>query len=432
MHARALCPCFLMTLALSACAQDRLSAADAQTTTKPAVRKQADADDHRPHAGMLRYPDVSATHIAFVYANDIWMVPREGGMALPLAAPPGQEFFPRFNADGGMIAFVGNYDGNRDLYTISTYGGVPHRVTHHPASETLCDWTPDGDLLFFSNAFVGLGRQTQLLTVPPGGGLPQKLPVPYGANGAISADGQWLAYTPHSRDHRTWKRYRGGMATDIWLFNLKDHSSKKITDWEGTDSQPMWHGNKVYYLCDAGPAHRLNIWSYDIASKKRAQVTHAADFDIKWPAIGPGPDGGGEIVYQNGSDLFLLDLTSGQARVVEVTVPGARPKIRPKQVDMGKNLTAWDISATGKRALVEARGDIWTLPATKGPARNLTRTGGVAERDPAWSPDGQWIAYFSDATGEYELYTTQSDGRGETKQLTTGGGTYHYSPTWSP
>jgi tricorn protease len=421
-----------MTLTLSACTQDRLSAADAQTSPAPAVRRATDMDDHRPHAGMLRYPDVSATHIAFVYANDIWMVPREGGMALPLAAPPGQEFFPRFNEDGGMIAFVGNYDGNRDLYTISTYGGVPHRVTHHPASETLCDWTPDGKLLFFSNAFAGLGRQTQLLTVSPSGGLPTKLPVPYGANGAISADGEWLAYTPHSRDHRTWKRYRGGMATDIWLFNLKDHSSKKITDWEGTDSQPMWHGNKVYYLSDAGPAHRLNIWSYDIGSRKRAQVTHAADFDVKWPAVGPGPNGGGEIVYQNGSDLFLLDLTNGQARAVEITVPGARPKLRPTQVDMGENLASWDISNTGKRALIEARGDIWTLPAQKGPARNLTRTSGSAERDPSWSPDGQWIAYFSDATGEYELYTTQSDGRGDTKQLTTGGGTYRYSPTWSP
>lgn len=391
-----------------------------------------DATAHRPHAGLLRYPDVSRTHIVFGFANDLWTVPREGGVAMPLASPPGQELFPRFSPDGSQIAFVGNYEGGTDLYTMTKTGGVPTRVTYHPASETLCDWTPDGRLLFFSNALAGLPRQSQLLVVDPSGGLPERLPVPYGANGAISPDGKWLAYTPHSRDSRTWKRYRGGMATDIWLFNLNDHSAKRITDWEGTDTQPMWHGNMLYYLSDDGPSHRLNIWSYDPATGRRSQVTKFSEFDVKWPAVGPGPDGRGEIVFQYGRELKLLALSDGSVRSVEVTIPGDRPTIRPRDYEARKFINNAGISSTGKRATIEARGEIWTVPAKDGVPRNLTRTSGVAERDPAWSPDGQWIAYFSDATGEYELYVTQSDGRGATRQLTTNGDAFLGNITWSP
>lgn len=390
------------------------------------------AAEHRPHAGMLRFPDVSDRSIAFVYANDIWVVPRDGGVATPLASPAGQELFPRFSPDGQAIAFVGNYDGNRDLYVIDTDGGTPARVTHHPDMEILCDWTPDGGLLFFSSGQAGLPRQSQLFTVGRSGGLPAKLPVPYGANGAISADGQWLAYTPHTRDHRTWKRYRGGMATDIWLFNLQTHEAKKITDWEGTDSLPMWHGTTLYYVSDAGPEHRLNIWSYDTVSGQRKQITRIAEFDIKWPSIGPGPDGKGEIVFQSGASLYLLDLPTGDARAVEVQVPGDQAEVRPLYVDARKTIGEWNISSTGKRAVIEARGDIWTVPASKGSARNLTRSSGAAERDPAWSPDGRWIAYFSDVTGEYELYLAQSDGKGEVRQLTRDGKIFRYAPTWSP
>jgi tricorn protease-like protein/C-terminal processing protease CtpA/Prc len=386
----------------------------------------------RPHPGMLRYPDVSATHIVFVYANDLWLVPREGGMAVPLASPPGAELYPRFSADGEQIAFQGNYDGNRDLYVMPRAGGAPLRVTHHPSTETFCDWTPQGRLGFSTNGLAGLARQQQLFTVAAAGGLPERLPVPYGANGAVSPDGTWLAYTPHSIDNRTWKRYRGGMATDIWLFNLEDRSSRKITDWEGIDTLPMWHGQTVYYLTDAGPEHRLNIWSYDLATGARRQVTRFADYDVKWPSIGPGPAGKGEIVFQNGTDLHLLDLATGQSRVVEVTVPGDRPQIRPRRVEASKLTTSWRISPTGKRAAVAGRGDVWTLPAENGAPRNLTRTSGVAERDPAWSPDGKWIAYFSDATGEYELYVMQSDGKGEPRQVTSGSATFYHHPVWSP
>ena len=388
--------------------------------------------DVRPHAGMMRMPDVSQSQIVFSYANDLWLAPREGGVAVPLSSPEGRESFPRFSADGKTIAFVGNYDGNNDLYTLSVDGGIPFRVTHHPGTEILCNWTPCGKLLFSTSSMSAFSRSAKLFTVPPTGGLPQALPVPYGTMGAISPDGKWLAYTPHSREGRTWKRYRGGMATDIWLFHLEDHVWKSITDWEGTDGVPMWYGDSIYYLSDAGPELRLNIWKYETGRGKHEQITHFKDFDVAWPAVGPGDKGQGEIVFQNGPELYLLDLKTKQAHVVEIYIPGDRPKLRPQTVDAKDLIRGAGISSTGKRAVLEARGDIWTVPAKEGSPRNLSRTDGVAERDPAWSPDKQWIAYFSDATGEYELYITQSDGKGETRQLTHDGRTFRTDPTWSP
>ncbi|UCC31417.1 MAG: PD40 domain-containing protein, partial [Phycisphaerales bacterium] len=336
----------LVSSCLTACAQDR-PVATALAVESAAITRPVTGAETQPHPAMLRYPDVGPTHIVFVYADDLWLVPRAGGMAVPLASPRGMETFPKFSPEGGTIAFVGNYDGNRDLYTIPVQGGVPTRVTSHPASETLCDYAPDGQLLFYTYGYTGLTPQGQLMTVAPSGGLATKLPPPYGANGAISPDGQWLAYTPHSRDHRTWKRYRGGMATDIWLFNLTDHTARKITDWEGSDSLPMWHGNTVYYMSDAGPNHRLNIWSYDLPTQKRKQVTRFTDYDVKWPSIGPGATGQGEIVFQNGSNLYLLDLGTGTSRTVTVTIPGDRPTIRPHDVDAGELLGNWGISSTG-------------------------------------------------------------------------------------
>jgi tricorn protease len=388
--------------------------------------------DVKPHAGMLRYPDVSKTHIVFSYADDLWVAPREGGVARPLASPPGNEQHPRFSPDGQTIAFVGNYDGNRDIYTIPIDGGIPQRVTHHPAEETLCDWLPDGRLLFSSNMLSFLPHVTQLYFVAPAGGMPERLPVPYGARAAVSPDGKWLAYTPYTTEGRTWKRYCGGLATDIWLFNLQDHTAQKITDWIGSDAAPMWFGDKIYYICDADPSHRMNVWSYSPATKKHEQITHFTDYDVAWPATGPGPKGQGEIVFQCGPSLYLLDLTTKVAHAVEIVIPGDRPQIRPQTVNVADRVFGADISPTGKRAAIEARGDIWTVPAEKGISHNLTRTDGVAERDPSWSPDKKWIAYFSDATGEYELYVTPSDGKGEARQLTHAGEKFRSGPNWSP
>jgi tricorn protease len=392
----------------------------------------AGASTVEPHGAMIRYPDVSETHIAFLYANDLWVVPKEGGVATPLASPPGEEAFPRFSPDGKTIAFVGNYDGDVDLYTVPVRGGVPFRVTHHPANEVLTDWSPDGRLIFFAWGMLEYPRAVELCTVAAGGGMPEKLPVPYGANASISGDLQWLAYTPHSHDARTWKRYRGGMATDVWLFHLTQHTSKKITDWEGTDSQPMWHGKKVYYMSDAGPEHRINIWVHDTETGENRQITKFKDYDVKWPAVGPESSGGGEIVFQYASDVYLLDLGTEHARKVKITVPGDRPKVRPQTVNTSDLIFSANISSTGKRAIVDARGDIWTLPAKKGPSLNLTRTNGVAERFPAWSPDGKWITYFSDESGEYQLYVCQSDGNGDTRRLTSLEAGFLYEPVWSP
>lgn len=389
---------------------------------------------NKPSAGMMQYPDVSETQIVFSYANDLWVVSKDGGPASPLASPDGVERFPRFNPAGTQIAFSGNYEGGNDLYTIAVDGGVAQRVTYHPSSESLCDWTPDGKkLIYTTNGFAGLGRQQQLFTISAkGSALPQQLPVPYGANGAISSDSNWLAYTPYARDTRTWKRYRGGLASDVWLFHLKDKTSKQITDFEGTDSLPMWHGKTVYYLSDGGTEARLNVWKYDTASGDREQVTKFKNYDCKWPSIGPGSNGKGEIVFSCGPDLYLLDLETEKSKTVQVTIPGDRPTVRTNTVDAADFINNADISTTGKRVSIEARGDIWTAPVKNGSPRNLTKTSGAAERNPIWSPDGRWIAYLSDASGEYEVYVTQSDGRGDTKQLTKNGDCYRQLENWSP
>ncbi|HYW68295.1 MAG TPA: PDZ domain-containing protein, partial [bacterium] len=380
-----------------------------------------------PHAGMLRHPDVSETHIVFRYANDIWTVPREGGVATPLASPIGNEGHAEFSPDGETIAFLANYDGNYDIYTIPVEGGTPFRVTHHPSSERPVGWTPDGEIIFWASGMSDHSQTVQLYTVSPEGGMPEQLPVPYGWNAAVSDDGKWLAYTPFSHDYSTWKRYRGGMAPDIWLFNLRDHSSKKITDWEGDDTFPMWHGDELYYVSDAGPAHRLNVWVYDMATETSRQVTKHRDYDVKWASGGPDA-----IVYQYGPELRLLDLESERSAAVDVRIPGDHMMARPRTFDTAEQLHEGDISATGVRAVVQARGDIWTIPAENGMPRAITRTDDVVERIPAWSPDGKWIAYTSDETGEYEIYITQSDGRGDTKKLTNRRGGYVEQMFWSP
>ncbi len=385
-----------------------------------------------PHGGMIRYPAISAERIVFHYAGDLWSVDRAGGLASPLAASPGAETRPRFSPDGRRVAFVGNYEGGTDIYVIDVEGGVPHRVTHHPARESLQQWTRDGRLLYFSGATGAPRGNPQLFFVDPEGGLPERLPVLYGAMAAISDDGRWLAFTPHTRDHRTWKRYRGGMSTDLWLYDLKDGTSERITDWEGTDTEPMWHGKEIYYLSDQGPEHRWNLWVYDTRTRQRRQVTDYADYDVKMPSIGPGDQGQGEIVFQKGSSIHVLDLGSGRVHEVSIRIPGDRPRLMPQRKDVSPWLVNMAVSNTGKRALVEMRGDIWSLPAEKGVAVDLTRSSGVAERYPTWSPDGKWIAYFSDESGEYEIYLRSSDGKGDPRRLGEFGAPYRMSMSWSP
>ncbi len=380
------------------------------------------------NARMLRYPDVSQSHIAFVYAGDIWTVPKTGGTAQRLSSPRGEESFPRFSPDGRQIAFSGNYDGNQDIYVVPALGGDPVRVTHHPFSDRLLDWYPDGEsILYASSMESGRQRYRQFYKTSVEGGMPQKLPVPYGEFGAIAPDGRTLAYMPQSRDFRTWKRYRGGSNPDIWIFDLESFDARNLTQSDANDAQPMWAGETLYYLSDAGPAMRNNIWALDRSSGQKRQVTDFTDFDVHFPAIGPE-----EIVFEAGGKLYLMNLSDEQVREVDVDLVTDLASLKPRVEEVAGNIQAGWISPSGKRAVVEARGELFTVPAEHGPILNLTRSSGVAERSPTWSPDGKWIAYWSDRSGEYELTLRAADGLGEERVLTSMGPGYRYTPYWSP
>jgi tricorn protease len=383
---------------------------------------------------LKHYPAVSRTHIAFVYANDIWCAPKEGGVARALTNAPGMKYQPRFSPDGRTLAFVANLEGNQDIYTIPIEGGAPTRITHLPRGKALCQWTAAGELLFYTNSLSFSPIAMQLFSVRANGGMPVKLPVAYGADGAISADGQYLAYTqnwPNSLMN-VWKRYAGGMAQDIWLFNLRTQSSKRLTDWKGTDQNPMWHGETLYHISDAGPEHRHNIWALDIKSGERRQITRFTEYDVKNPSIGPGRQQESEIVFQYAADLYSLDLATHKSRRVDVAVPQESRLMKPIKVNAANSITSLSAATSGDSVAVEARGDIWQVFFTNKPVINLTRTSGVFERDPAFSPDGKWVAYFADSTGEYELYFARSDGSGDRKQLTHAGPGFRYRPLWSP
>jgi len=379
-------------------------------------------------ARMLRHPDVSATHITFVYAGDIWIVPKAGGTALRVTSAPGEESFPRFSPDGARIAYTGNYDGNEDVYVIPTMGGVPTRLTYHPMPDRAVDWHPDGTrVMFASFRESGRLRFSQLYLAPAEGGIATKLPVPYGEFGALSADGRTLAYMPKSRDFRTWKRYRGGWAPEIILFNLRDSSSTNVTSNEANDAHPMMHGNTMYFLSDRGANQRYNIWALDRTSGATRQVTNVSEFDVTFPAIGPE-----EIVFEAGGRLHLLSLANEQVREVRVSVVTDLATVRPRQ-ERVSGLTQWaDVSPSGKRAAFVARGEVFTIPAEHGPVLNLSRSSGTAERYVTWSPDGKLLAYWSDRSGEYELTVRNADGTGEERKLTSMGAGFRYAARWSP
>jgi len=386
------------------------------------------AVDAQIDARLLRQPDVSATQITFVYGGDIWIVAKEGGIAQRLSTPAGEESFPRFSPDGTMIGFTGNYDGNEDIFVIPVGGGVPSRVTHHPDEDRMLGWYPDGKSILFATLMTSeKQRYRKLYRVPVTGGLPTVLPVPYGEFGAISDDGSTLAYMPLSRDFRTWKRYRGGTAPEIWLFGLTDFQAKNVTQNDANDSQPMWHGSTLYFMSDRDGNLRANIWALDVKTGEERQVTFFEEFDVHFPAIGPH-----DMVFENGGSLYVMDLATETPRVVEVKVITDRASLRPRPVKVGSQVASGDISPSGKQAVLEARGEIFTLPAEHGVVRNLTRSSGVAERHPEWSPDGKTLAFFSDRTGEYELTLRPADGSGGEEVLTSLGPGYRYTPRWSP
>ncbi len=379
-------------------------------------------------ARMFRYPAVSATQIAFVYAGDIWVVPKSGGTATRLSSPRGEEMFPRFSPDGSLIAFTGNYDGNQDIYVIPAGGGLPRRVTYHGAPDRVLGWYPDGkEILFATSRASQKDRFNQLYKISANGGLAEPLPVPYGEFGAISPDGKTLAFTTISVDFRTWKRYRGGMNPDIWLFDLEKLTARNLTQNDANDSQPMWHGSTLFFLSDRDENRRDNLWVCDTRSGKTRALTRFKDYDVRFPSIGPD-----DLVFENGGRLYLLDLASEKFRPLDIQVVTDRATLKPRRENVSGLIQHASLSPTGKRALFEARGDLFSVPAEHGIVRNLTRTSGAAERYPAWSPDGQQIAYFSDRSGEYELTLCPAEGSGEETTLTQLGAGFRYQPQWSP
>jgi len=375
---------------------------------------------------LFQKPTLSATQIAFVYAGDLWIVPRAGGVAQRLTAGAGIETRPYFSPDGKQIAFTGEYDGNIDVFTVPAAGGVPQRLTWHPAPDNTMGWTPDGTAILFSSTRDSYSRFTQLFTVPATGGFPAGLPLPIAAEGSYSPDGTHIAYVPLNRAFSMWKRYRGGQTSPIWIAALSDSSTEKIPRNNSNDFNPVWVDHRIFFLSDRnGP---VTLFSYDTRKKTVAQILNNDGLDLKSASAGPGA-----IAYEQFGSIHIFDLKTGKSSPVEIQVSGDLPEVRPHFVKAASRIRGAALSPTGARAVFEARGEILTVPAEKGDIRNLTNTPGANERNPSWSPDGEHIAYFSDESGEYSLHIANQSGLGDVRKIDLGTpGSFFYNPTWSP
>ncbi len=381
-------------------------------------------------ATLFRQPTISRTDIAFSYAGDLWIVGRGGGEARRLTTGIGIETNPYFSPDGQWIAFTGDYDGNTDVYVIPAAGGVPKRLTYHPAGDFVSGWTPDGRNILFSSNMNSSSNYARLFTIPiDGAGLPVEVPLPMAQRGWLSPDGQFIAYEPLSQWQGDWKHYHGGQTQPIWIARLSDSSIEKLPRQNSNDKCPMWVGDKVYFLSDRNsPTAAVSLFVYDTRSKKVDQVFENKGLDIKYASAG-----GGAIVYEQFGSIFTLDEGSRSPKHVDIHVSGDFPGVRPHFEKVGTRISNAAISPTGARAIFEARGEIISAPADKGDARNLTNTTNVMERDPSWSPDGRWIAYFSDESGEYMLHLRDQTGMGEVKKLALGNAPgFFSSAVWSP
>lgn len=377
---------------------------------------------------LLQKPTVSETQIAFMYAGDLWTVDRAGGSAKHLTTGIGVETDPVFSPGGTEIAFTGEYDGNLDVYIVAAGGGVPRRLTYHPGPDVVQEWTPDGKQILFRSPRHSYSHFSRLFTVALNGGAAQEVPLPMAEEGSYSPDGARLAYVPLDRAFTIWKRYRGGRTTPIWIANLGDSSVEKIPRDNSNDFNPMWIGERIYFLSDrTGGA--VTLFAYDTRTKKITQVLRNNGLDIKSASAGPGA-----IVYEQFGTLHSFDLRSGKARQLDIRVAGDLPAVRSRFVKLESlMIQSAKLSPTGARAVFEARGEILSVPAEKGDWRNLTNTSSIAERYPSWSPNGKWVAYFSDESGEYALHLRDQTGKSETRKINLGNPpSYYYAPTWSP
>jgi tricorn protease len=391
-------------------------------------------------ARLLRFPAIHGDSVVFTYAGNLYTVPAKGGIARRLTNHDGFEMFARFSPDGKWLAFTGQYDGNTEVYLMPAEGGTPKRLTYTATlgrddvsdrmgpNNIVIGWHPDGKHILFRsrmhsfNDFIG-----QLYTISIDGGLPEQVPLPRGGFGSYSPDGSKLAYNRVFREFRTWKRYRGGMADEIWTYDFSTKKTEQLTDNPAQDIIPMWAGDKIYYLSDRDSIKRFNVWSVDPKTKETKQITRFTDYDCKFPSLGDKA-----IVFENGGFIQKLDLMTEEVEKIPVRILDDELTARGGLTNVSKNVGSFGLSNDGKRAVFTARGDVFTVPAGQGITRNLTNTPGTHDRSADWSPDGKSIAFISDASGEDEIYTMSPDGTGKPTQLTSGGDTYKYEFAWSP
>jgi len=386
---------------------------------------------------LLRFPDVNGDKVVFTYAGDLWLVSANGGLARRLTAHPGVEMFAKFSPDGRSIAFTGQYDGDEQAYVMPAEGGVPRQLTFYPAQGPLPQrwgydnqvygWTPDGKAIVFRSLRDSWTlAESRLYTVPVGGGLPVRLPMPRSGAGAFSPDGKKIVYNPLFRDFRAWKRYEGGWAQDLYIFDLASNKAEQITNWPRTERDPMWIGSRIYFTADKDGT--LNLYSLDPATKRTRQLTFNKQYDVRWPSA----DRAGQVVYELNGELHIYDTRSDKDRKLSVEVPDDGLNRRLSRVSTEKLIEDFELSPKGERALFVARGDVFTVPIEKGPTRNLTNSSSAHDKWARWSPDGRKIAFISDRTGEEEIYLIDQDGAGKPEQLTSGGQAMRYAPEWAP
>jgi tricorn protease len=377
---------------------------------------------------MLTQPAMSTDHIAFIYAEDLWVANLDGSQPKRLTVDQGVEFNPVFSPDGKTIAFSAQYDGNIDVYVIPVEGGIPKRLTWHPGADLVRGFTNDGNsVLFISQRASYTNRYYQLFTVPVKGGRETQLEIPNAFHASYSPDGQWMAYTPFSEAFRQWKHYRGGQIEHILLFSIKDKSVINIPQpSEGcNDTQPFWIGNTIFFRSDR--SGEFNLFSFDMASKQIKQLTELKDFPVLNASAGNG-----KVIYEQAGYFYLFDPATAATKKIIIGIAADLLGLRPRFVKGTQYIRTGDISPSGARAVFDFRGEIITVPAEKGDFRNITNTPGAHEENPAWSPDGKSIAYFSDESGEYELYIQPEDGIGITKKFKLNGTGFYAYPKWSP